>query len=32
MTTDVGQAVVVVVEVAGVTVKHSAPVCWETDT
>ena len=30
MTIDVVEAVVVVDEVAGVTVKHSEPVCWGT--
>jgi hypothetical protein len=30
MTTELGEAVVVVDEGAGVTVKHSAPVCWAT--
>ena len=31
MTTEVGEAVVALDEVAGVTLKHSAPVCWGTD-
>jgi hypothetical protein len=31
MTTEVGEAVVVLDEVAAVTVKHSVPVCWATD-
>ena len=30
MTTEVGEAVVVLDEVAGVTLKHSVPVCWGT--
>ena len=32
ITTEPGEAVVLLDEVAGVTVKHSAPVCWGTDT
>jgi hypothetical protein len=32
MTTEPGEAVVLLAEVAGVTVKHSVPVCWGTDT
>ncbi len=28
MTTEVGEAVVALDEVAGVTLKHSVPVCW----
>jgi hypothetical protein len=31
ITTEVGEAVVALVDVAGVTLKHSVPVCWETD-
>ena len=31
MTTEVGEAVVALDEVAGVTLKHSVPVCWGTD-
>jgi hypothetical protein len=30
MTTDPGAAVVVLEEIAGVTVKHSVPLCWGT--
>ena len=30
MTTEVGEAVVALDEVAGVTLKHSVPVCWGT--
>ena len=32
MTTKVGEAVVALDEVAGVTLKHSVPVCWATST
>jgi hypothetical protein len=31
MMTEVGEAVVALVEVAGVTVKHSLPLCWGTE-
>jgi hypothetical protein len=30
MTTETGEAVVVLDEIAGVTVKHSVPLCWAT--
>ncbi len=30
MTTEAGEAVVALDEVAGVTLKHSVPVCWAT--